>query len=96
MENVVGLATFNAGEYLEGMTSVFTSLGYSTDWRILNAAHFGGTAKRNDDNDRARGRSTNNVPLSNHYCNRDTIGYRESLSRPARSVYLQLSPLVPG
>ncbi len=46
MENVVGLLTFNQGDTLSTIEKCFRQLGYSTDWRILNAAHFGVPQKR--------------------------------------------------
>ncbi len=46
MENVVGLATHKAGTTLEAIQETFHDLGYETDWRILNAAHFGVPQKR--------------------------------------------------
>ncbi|WP_200932736.1 DNA cytosine methyltransferase [Williamsia sp. Leaf354] len=46
MENVVGLGTHNGGNQIESIQEAFNSLGYDTDWRILNAAHFGVPQKR--------------------------------------------------
>lgn len=46
MENVVGLATHNNGSTLAQMQDCFASLGYTCDWRILNAAHFGVPQRR--------------------------------------------------
>lgn len=46
LENVVGLATYKGGETLESMQEAFVSAGYETDWRILNAAHYGVPQKR--------------------------------------------------
>ena len=46
LENVVGLATHKAGATLEIMQECFHKLGYDTDWKILNAAHFGVPQKR--------------------------------------------------
>ena len=46
LENVVGLATHDKGNTLEIMIDAFTNLGYSVDWRILNAASFGVPQKR--------------------------------------------------
>jgi len=45
-ENVVGLATHKKGEDLEAVQEAFSALGYETDWRILNAGHFGVPQKR--------------------------------------------------
>lgn len=46
LENVVGLATHKKGKTLELMQDCFHSLGYETDWRLVNAAHFGIPQKR--------------------------------------------------
>jgi DNA (cytosine-5)-methyltransferase 1 len=46
MENVVGLLTFNQGESLSAIERCFNQIGYSTDWRVLNAANFGVPQKR--------------------------------------------------
>jgi DNA (cytosine-5)-methyltransferase 1 len=46
LENVVGLATHNRGQTVAAMEKCLRSLGYETDWKILNAAHFGVPQKR--------------------------------------------------
>jgi DNA (cytosine-5)-methyltransferase 1 len=46
LENVVGLVTHNGGSTLSSMCQTFSDLGYSSDWRILNAACFGVPQKR--------------------------------------------------
>jgi DNA (cytosine-5)-methyltransferase 1 len=46
LENVVGLATHNDGNTLEAIQECFHSIGYDTDWKLLNAAHFGVPQKR--------------------------------------------------
>lgn len=46
LENVVGLATHRGGGTLEIIQETFSTIGYETDWRILNAAHFGIPQKR--------------------------------------------------
>jgi DNA (cytosine-5)-methyltransferase 1 len=45
-ENVVGLATHKNGRTIELIQEAFDQLGYDTDWRILNAAHYGVPQKR--------------------------------------------------
>jgi len=45
-ENVVGLATYKNGRTIELIQQCFSDLGYVTDWRVLNAAHFGVPQKR--------------------------------------------------
>lgn len=46
LENVVGLATHKEGITLEIMQECFKQIGYETDWKLLNAAHFGVPQKR--------------------------------------------------
>lgn len=46
MENVVGLATHNQGATIEQIQECFDGLGYTSDWRIINAAYFGVPQKR--------------------------------------------------
>jgi DNA (cytosine-5)-methyltransferase 1 len=46
MENVVGLATYKEGETINEIELVFQKLGYRTDWKIVNAAHFGVPQRR--------------------------------------------------
>lgn len=46
LENVVGLATHKGGATLEAMQECFKKIGYETDWKLLNAAHFGVPQKR--------------------------------------------------
>ncbi|MCQ3804533.1 MAG: DNA cytosine methyltransferase [bacterium] len=41
MENVVGLATHKDGSAIDQIQHCFDNLGYVSDWRIMNAAHFG-------------------------------------------------------
>lgn len=45
-ENVVGLATYKGGRTMQMVQEFMSGLGYETDWRILNAAHFGVPQKR--------------------------------------------------
>lgn len=46
LENVVGLATHKGGETLGQIQECFSRLGYSCEWKILNAAHFGVPQRR--------------------------------------------------
>lgn len=46
LENVVGLATHQSGSTISQMQECFEKLGYDTEWRIINAAHFGVPQKR--------------------------------------------------
>lgn len=41
LENVVGLLSHNGGQTLRAVLQAFREAGYSVDWRVLNAAHFG-------------------------------------------------------
>jgi len=41
MENVVGLLTHNNGASFKTILDTFNDLGYSTDWRLLNAVYYG-------------------------------------------------------
>ncbi len=41
MENVVGLISHNRGKTIKQIVATFESIGYSTDWRVLNAVHYG-------------------------------------------------------
>lgn len=46
MENVVGLVNAGDGKLLRDILNRFNRIGYSVDWRILNAANFGVPQKR--------------------------------------------------
>ena len=46
LENVVGIATHKNGKSLEIMQQCFHDIGYDSDWKLLNAAHFGVPQKR--------------------------------------------------
>ncbi len=46
IENVVGLATHKKGRTIETMQECFHRIGYETDWKLVNAAHFGVPQKR--------------------------------------------------
>jgi DNA (cytosine-5)-methyltransferase 1 len=78
MENVVGLLTFNQGESLLAIERCFNQLGYSTDWRVLNAANFGVPQKR----ERfimigRRDRGPVRFPIPTHAYTGKGIGYRD-------------------
>mgnify|MGYP000898318980 CR=1 FL=1 len=78
LENVVGLATHKNGDTLQAMESCFHALGYDSEWRILNAAHYGVPQKR----ERLimigveRGGKIL-FPRPTHQCDGPTIGYRD-------------------
>ncbi len=46
MENVVGLVTHNQGRTIKEIVSSFEGIGYTTDWRVLNAVHYGVPQRR--------------------------------------------------
>jgi DNA (cytosine-5)-methyltransferase 1 len=46
MENVIGLVTHNRGKTIEDIVKAFTEMGYTTDWRVLNAVHYGVPQRR--------------------------------------------------
>lgn len=77
LENVVGLATHKGGTTIEQIQDCFSNLGYTTDWRILNAAHYGVPQKR----ERliligSYGSSRINFPSPTHYFEGKTIGHK--------------------
>ena len=90
MENVVGLLTHDSGRTLDRVIRSFTSLGYTVDWRILNAASYGVPQKR----ERfimiaARDNAPVRFPAPSHYFSGKVIGYKDktryllaSTSRP--------------
>lgn len=41
LENVVGLLTHGGGRVLPSLIASFGEAGYKTDWRVVNAAHYG-------------------------------------------------------
>ncbi|MDP9766632.1 DNA cytosine methyltransferase [Deinococcus enclensis] len=46
MENVVGLVTHNNGNTIKQIVASFEEMGYVTDWRVLNAVHYGVPQRR--------------------------------------------------
>lgn len=46
LENVVGILTHKKGHTATALMECFSSLGYSCDWKVLNAANFGVPQKR--------------------------------------------------
>lgn len=78
LENVVGLATHRGGETLEYMQDTFAKCGYKTEWRVLNAAHYGVPQKR----ERlillgVQHGLPLSFPVPTHSSAADTIGYRD-------------------
>ncbi len=94
LENVNGLVTHDGGQTLERILEHFASLGYSTDWRILNAAHFGVPQKR----ERfvligAREGAPVLFPPPTHYSNGKVIGHvdRERVDMPSKDLPVALT-----
>jgi len=77
LENVVGLATHKNGDTLNIMQECFHQIGYETEWKIINCAHFGIPQKRERfiliGHQKGVGFK---FPLPTHYYNGDTIGYK--------------------
>lgn len=78
LENVVGIATHKKGKTVEIMQQCFHDIGYYSDWKLLNSAHFGVPQKR----ERfimigvERG-GTIAFPEPTHHYNGATIGYKD-------------------
>lgn len=78
LENVVGLATHKNGDTIIQMQECFQLLGYDTEWKILNSAHFGVPQKR----ERlimlgAPKGSKLEFPAPKNYYSGSTIGYKD-------------------
>jgi DNA (cytosine-5)-methyltransferase 1 len=78
LENVVGLATHKDGATIEVMEECFKELGYETEWRLVNAAHYGVPQKR----ERlimigAQRGARIRFPEPTHAFKGSTIGYRD-------------------
>ena len=76
LENVIGLVTHDGGRTLATVLDHFSAKGYSCDWRILNAAHFGVPQKR----ERliligSRENGPIEFPTPTHYSNGKVIGH---------------------
>jgi DNA (cytosine-5)-methyltransferase 1 len=80
LENVVGLATHKGGTTLEKMQDCFKKIGYETDWKLLNAAHFGVPQKRERFvmiGVQKGGKIL--FPTPTHFYKGSTIGYRDKV-----------------
>lgn len=78
LENVVGLATHKNGSTLAQLDECFAALSYETDWRILNAAHYGVPQKRERliyIGMQKGGRIS--FPIPTHFSNGSTIGFKD-------------------
>lgn len=77
LENVVGLATHKGGDTLNIMQECFHQIGYETDWKIINCAHFGIPQKRERFILIGYQKGINfKFPSPTHYYNGDTISYK--------------------
>jgi DNA (cytosine-5)-methyltransferase 1 len=101
IENVVGLATYKGGKTVALMEQCFKELGYNTEWRILNAAHYGVPQKR----ERfimigALSGIEIKFPRPTHYFGGKTIGFRDkskmqtTIQKNLFSVEQSVSPAV--
>ena len=106
MENVVGLVSASEGKLLEGILKGFKKIGYSVDWRILNAANFGIPQKRErffliGTKKSALGTMQINFPKPTHAFNGRVIGTKHKsnyvinydFGDPAISVWEAISDL---
>jgi DNA (cytosine-5)-methyltransferase 1 len=78
LENVLGLATHKDGETIEIMQECFRAVGYTCEWRLLNAANYGVPQKR----ERlimigGRDGVKPVFPLPTHHFSGPTIGHRD-------------------
>jgi DNA (cytosine-5)-methyltransferase 1 len=99
LENVVGLATHKKGLTLEVMQECFKNIGYETDWKLLNAAHFGVPQKR----ERfvmvgvEKGGKID-FPKPTHFYTGATIGYKDRtrVLEPSPSDLFTANDLIPA
>jgi len=99
LENVVGLATHKKGLTLEVMQECFKDIGYETDWKLLNAAHFGVPQKRERFvmvGVEKGGRIA--FPKPTHSYSGSTIGYkdRSRVLEPLASDLFESNDLIPA
>ncbi len=98
MENVVGLATHQSAQAIEYVQETFHRLGYETDWKILNAAHFGVPQRRERLILVGTSRGTKvQFPEPTHKCDERTIGHkdRRRMLLPKESdLFTEAKPLV--
>jgi DNA (cytosine-5)-methyltransferase 1 len=98
LENVVGLATHRNGSTIETMEDCFSSLGYETEWRILNAAHYGVPQKRERLIMLGAEKGMRLLfPDPSHSSSSSTIGYRDpsKLHRPEQpSLFAPVQPVL--
>lgn len=93
IENVVGLATHKQGQTIESMEKCFSGLGYDSDWRILNAAHYGVPQKRERFVMIGAVKGAKIIfPKATHHSDSKTIGFHDR-KRMDCSVQKNLFPL---
>jgi DNA (cytosine-5)-methyltransferase 1 len=99
LENVSGLATYKKGLTLEMMQECFALIGYETDWRILNAAHYGVPQKRErfimigvENGGRI------SFPKPTHIYNGNTIGFKDKsrILKPLENDLFDSNNLIPA
>jgi DNA (cytosine-5)-methyltransferase 1 len=100
IENVVGLATYKDGATVNAMEECFHSLGYDTEWRILNSAHFGVPQKRERFIMIGAERGTKiTFPTPTHFSESPTIGYRNRhkvLAPQSRDLFSEQIEIAPA
>lgn len=100
IENVVGLATHKGGTTIAAMEEHFYRLGYTCDWRIVNAAHFGVPQRRERLIFIGAERGTAIVfPQPTHISTSPTIGYRDKqrmLLPPTADLFTLAENLLPA
>lgn len=82
LENVVGIVHATGGALLADLVERFRSLGYSTEWKIVNAAHYGVPQKRErfillGVRDLPEGTASLLFPTPTHRFSGRTIGIRD-------------------
>lgn len=100
LENVVGLATHKGGATIAAMEECFYKLGYDSEWRLLNAAHYGVPQKRERLIMIGVERGGRIVfPVATHACQSPTIGYRDrsKMHVPLQGdLWTEVKPLPPA
>jgi DNA (cytosine-5)-methyltransferase 1 len=98
LENVVGLATHKNGQTLEMMQECFHSLGYDSEWKLLNSSHFGVPQKRERFIMVGVERGGNIIfPKPTHLYSGATIGYKDKarLLEPLQNDMFNTEILLP-
>lgn len=97
LENVVGLATHKNGATIAAMEECFHALGYDSEWRLLNAAHYGIPQKRERLVMIGAERGSKIVfPQPTHHYSGSTIGYRDRrrvMLAPRDDLFAPMPPL---